>query len=305
MASQMEQWIAGSMGPGARIPGVSPEAARRARIATFQDRAQQFPGVMGNGPTGVNAGDSHGYNDMLTARRQFEDDLNAEEGKGPMDVRSAPMVERHSDAGADALGPLQGLRMAMRGGNYAGGGGGDVDDNGAGRTQRLANAVRQRDLEEELTNPSSARPSLGQNLSDDELHAASANDFLTKAHAKTAGETYYMPEVAGPRNEDIATKMGMLQRQYIDPANIKADADVASAQLGYEGQNVRAAGQENAARLSGAASIRAAQENAGGRRSAADADLLGKLSQYDMADPKQLQQLLGLIKAMREQGVIR
>lgn len=299
MGSLAERWVSGTR--GMNIPGVSPEAARRNRITNFEERADRFPGVMGNGPTGVT--DARGWSDMLQDRQGYENDMRAEEGKGPMDVRYGGTIQERPESGGGNA--LQGLRMAMRGGNYAGGGGEDVDDNGAGRTQRLANAVRQRDLEEELTNPSSARPDLGTNLSPEELHAASAHDFMTKSKARTAGETYYMPEVAGPREDEQAMKMAQIIRQYVDPANIKADADVASAELGYEGQRARATGQENAARFSGAANVRAADINAGGRRATADSSLLGNFAQYGIDDPKAMQQFMGLIKAMREQGVIK
>lgn len=229
--------------------------ARRRRLTSFADRARQFPGVAGNGPTGVS--DARGYSDLVNARRQEEDDLNAEEGKGPMAFRTAPLNEEHIGG---SVGPaMRGLQMAMHGPNYAGGGDGndregdsDVDDNGAGQTARLANAIKQRDLESELLSPSSARPKLGQNLSDEELHSASANDFLQREAAHTAGQVYQMPEVAAMRADEMANKLAQIQRQYIDPARIKADADFAT-------ENMRGRAARDVADTTGNSRIAAAE----------------------------------------------
>lgn len=293
---------------------------RRNRIRLFEAQGRQYPGVLPNssGPTGLRPSDANGWSDILHRQRQYTQDVADEQGAGPITYRQGPQSTGVlGGSGGDASSPMRGLQTAISGGGGRPMGAmapGDGDTGtGYGADAEIARLQRARmlqDLQGGMDVPTEfgmstaatrARTTGQQQLGEDVL----TGEHIKDVQAQRGGQRYYMPEVAGPREEDIANRLEAIRRQYIEPAQIKQAGDLGAAELGLEGQQVGAEGRTNAARLTGAASIRAASERAGGDRSTADARLLGQLAQFGFTKPEDQAALLGLVKSLRDQGVIR
>jgi hypothetical protein len=67
---------------------------RSARIEQFEKLMRKHPGAApnGTGTTGLMSGDSKGYSELLNRQKQYIDDTNAENGRGPAGVRDGGVM---------------------------------------------------------------------------------------------------------------------------------------------------------------------------------------------------------------------
>lgn len=242
-------------------PGEDQYAAAARRTTAFDQAAGTNPGraIGGTGSTGLLPNDAAGWSNLVNERNQYAKDTALLSGRAAPTINVQPSLQTVTRRNTTMTPGMSGLTSAVRGLRTSGEDGfaalldqklarkfahSSADETMQGmRTLGMSPLEEQAQINRDYAGAVGAREAVR-----DPFERLMESEDFEDYSAMRGGERYNIPAVKSMRESDLANRMGLLRQQYITPAEIKAQADLGSAEAGLIGDRERAAADRDVAR---------------------------------------------------------